>query len=66
MAWPIKAKLHVEDPCEAGTKVYINDLGLMTKMAAMAIESKNLKKSSPEPEGLMILKLGMTHRGKEF
>ena len=56
----------MEDPCEAGTKVYINDLGLMTKMAAMAIESKNLKKSSPEPEGLMILKLGMKHRGKEF
>ena len=32
--------------------VYINDQGHMTKMAAMAINSKNLLKSSyPEPEG---------------
>ena len=31
----------------------INCLGHMTKMAAMAINSKNLQKSSsPEPEGL--------------
>ena len=37
-AWPIKAKLHVE----GGTKVYINGPGHMTKMAAMAINSKNL------------------------
>ena len=41
-AWPIKAKLHVEHPWEGGTKVYINGLGHMTKMAAMAINSKNL------------------------
>ena len=34
-------------------KVYINGHGHMTKMAAMAINSKNLEKSfSPEPEGL--------------
>ena len=34
-------------------EVYINGQGHMTKMAAMAINSKNLKKSSsPEPEGL--------------
>ena len=34
-------------------KVYINDQGHMTKMAAMAINSKNIyKSSSPEPEGL--------------
>ena len=41
-AWPIKAKLHVEHPKEGGKKVYINGLGHMTKMAAMAINSKNL------------------------
>ena len=34
-------------------KVYINGQGHMTKMAAMAINSKNLlKSSSQEPEGL--------------
>ena len=33
-------------------KVYINGHGHMTKMAAMAINSKKpLKSSSPEPEG---------------
>ena len=41
-AWPIKAKLQVEHPMEGGTKVYINGPGHMTKMAAMAINSKNL------------------------
>ena len=40
--WPIKAKLHVEHPYEGGTKAYINGLGHMTKMAATAINSKNL------------------------
>ena len=34
-------------------KVNINSQGHMTKMASMAINSKNLKKSSsPEPEDL--------------
>ena len=34
-------------------KVYINGQGHMTKMAAMAINSKNLLKAfTPEPEGL--------------
>ena len=52
-AWPIKAKFYVEPPWEEGTKVYINGLGHMTKMAAMPIYSKNLKKySSPEPQVL--------------
>ena len=37
-------------------KVYINGHGHMTKMAAMAINSKNfLNVSSPEPEGLCFL-----------
>ena len=40
-AWPIKAKFYVEPPWEGGTKVYINDPGHMTKMAAML---KTLKK----------------------
>ena len=52
-AWPIKAKFYVEPPWKGGTKVYINGSGHMTKMAAMPIYGKNLKKSSsPEPEVL--------------
>ena len=52
-SWPIKAKFYVEPPWEGGTKVYINGPGHMTKMAAMPIYGKNLKKSSsPEPEVL--------------
>ena len=52
-AWPIKAKFYVEPPWEGGTKVYINGPGHMTKMAAMPIYGKNLKKSSsPEPQVL--------------
>ena len=50
-AWPIKAKFYVEPPWEGGTKVCINGPGHMTKMAAMSIYGKNLKKSSPEPAG---------------
>ena len=30
-------------------KINTNELGLMTKIAAMPIYGKNLKKSSPEP-----------------
>ena len=43
-AWPIKAKFYVEPPWEGGTKVYINDPGHMTKMAAMLKNAQNLKK----------------------
>ena len=51
-AWPIKAKFYVEPPWEGGTKVCINGPGHMTKMAALPIYGKNLKKSSsPEPAG---------------
>ena len=51
-AWPIKAKFYVEPPLGGGTKVRINGPGYMTKMAAMPINGKNLKKSSsPEPAG---------------
>ena len=48
---PIEAKFHVEPPWDGGTKVSSNGLGHMTKMAAMPIYGKNLKKSSPEPYG---------------
>ena len=52
-AWSIKAKFYVEPPWEGGTKVCINGTGHMTKMAAMPIYGKNLKKSSsPEPKVL--------------
>ena len=51
-AWPIKAKFHVEPPWEVETKVNIHRPGQMTKMAAMPIYGKNIKKSSPEPECL--------------
>ena len=51
-AWPIKAKFYVGPPWVGGTKVCINGPGHMTKMAAMPIYGKNLKKSSsPEPAG---------------
>ena len=33
---------HMEHPLEGGKKVYINGQGHMTKMAAMAINRKNL------------------------
>ena len=50
--WPIKAKFFVEPPWEGGRKVYINGPGHITKMAAMPIYGKNLKKSSsPELVG---------------
>ena len=52
-AWPIKAKFYVEPSWEGGRKVYINGSGHMTKMAAMPIYGKNLKKSSSaEPDYL--------------
>ena len=51
-ACPIEAKFYVEPPWDGGTKVWSNGLGHMTKMAAMPIYGKNLKKSSSlEPNG---------------
>ena len=50
--WPIKAKFYVEPPWEGVMKVCKIGPGHMTKMAAMPIYGKNLKKSSsPEPAG---------------
>ena len=49
---PIEAKFHMEFPWDGGRKVCSNDPGHMTKMAAMLVYGKNLKKSSsPEPKG---------------
>ena len=48
----IKVKFHMELLWDGGTKVCSNGPGHMTKMAAMPIYGKNLKKkSSPEPKG---------------
>ena len=49
---PIKVKFHLELLWDGGTKFCSNGPGHMTKMAAMPIYGKNLKKpSSPEPKG---------------
>ena len=49
---PIEAKFHMEPPWDGGTKVCSTGPGHMTKMAAMPLYDKNLKKSSsPEPKG---------------
>ena len=47
----IEAKFHMEPPWDGGTQVCSNGPGHITKMAAMPIYGKNLKKSSsPEPK----------------
>ena len=45
-AWPIKAKFYMKNLQEEGTNVFINNLGHMTKMAAMPIFGKNPSKIS--------------------
>ena len=48
----IEVKFHMEAPWDGGTTVYSNGPGHMTKVAAMLIYGKNLKKSSSsEPNG---------------
>ena len=42
----IEAKFHVDPPWDGGTKVCSNGPGRMTKMVAMPIYGKNIKKSS--------------------
>ena len=49
-----------------GMKVYSNSPGHMTKMAAMPIYGKNLKKIFSETKKQMPLKLGMQHRVLEY
>ena len=59
---PIEAKFHVEPSWDLGTKVCSNGPGHMTKMAAITIYSKNIKKIfSSGTERPMTLKLGMLH-----
>ena len=49
---PIKVKIHMEPSWDRGTKVCSIGPGHVTKIAAMPIYGKNLKKSSsPEPIG---------------
>ena len=52
-AMPIEGKFHVDPHWDRGTKVHSNGPGHMTKMAAMLIYGKNIKKksSSLEPQG---------------
>ena len=63
----IKAKFHIEPTWDRGTKDCSNAPGHMTKMAAMPIYGKNLKKiffcGTKRP---MALKLGMQHRVLEY
>ena len=59
-AWPIKAKFYAEPPWEGGTKVYINGLGHMTKMAATPIYGKTPSKIFfSRTGGPIFTKLGM-------
>ena len=48
---PIEVKFHVAPQWNGGTKICSNGPGHMTKMAAMPIYGKNMKKSSMEPKG---------------
>ena len=48
-AGTIVTKFHIQHPGSLEKKSYLNGLDHMTKMAAMPIYGKNLKKSSPEP-----------------
>ena len=51
-AGPISIEFNMQPPDRGGKKVYIFRPGHMTKIAAMPIYGKNLKKSSsPEPLG---------------
>ena len=59
---PIKVKFHMELLWDGGTKVCSNGPGHITKMAAMPIYGKNIKKSSSPELRPMALKLSMPHR----
>ena len=48
---PFGTKAHMKAKGRMGMKIYINELGHMTNMAAMPIYGKNLKKSS-SPEAI--------------
>ena len=64
---PIEAKFHMEPPWDGGTKVCSNGPGHMTKMAAMPIYGKNLKKNFFfRTKWPMTLKLDMQHWVHEY
>ena len=50
-ARPIEAKFHVDKPWNGGTKICLNGQDHMTKMAAMPVYGKNIKKSSSFAKG---------------
>ena len=55
----IKVKFHIEPPRDGRTKVYSNRAGHKTKVAAMPIYVKNLKKICSVTKKPMTLKRGM-------
>ena len=60
--WPIEAKFYVNHLYDGGTNVYINNLGHMTKMAAMPIYGKNPSNIFfSETNKLTSMKLGVKH-----
>ena len=63
-AWPIKAKFYVKHLIvlwNEGINVYINNLGHMTKMAAMPIYGKDSSKIFSGTGGQISKKLCMKH-----
>ena len=61
-AWPIEAKFYMEPAWDGGMKVWSNGQGHMTKMAAMPLCGKNLKKNIfSGTKRLMTLKVGVQH-----
>ena len=66
-ACPLEAKLYVEPLWDGGTKVWSNGVGPMTKMAAMPIYDKNIKKNIFSGTKRSInLKVGMQHWVLEY
>ena len=64
---PVEANFHMEPPWIGGKKFCSNGHGHMTKMAAMPIYGKNLKKIFfSRTKRLMTLKVGMQHEVLEY
>ena len=62
---PIRVRFYVKHLCLTGTKVYIIGPGYMTKMAAMPIYGKTLRKSSSPEPGQRALKLNRQQKDLE-
>ena len=65
-ALSIKAKFYKKHLWEAGTNVFINNLGQITKMAAMPIYSKNPSNIFSGTTRPISTKLGMKHLGLQY